>query len=151
MFSRMSKPDLSFDALRRVHDTCLCFNLQRAARAQARRYDRALRPSGLTNGQFSLMMMLMRPHRPTIGTLANELSMDRTTLTALLKPLRRRGFIETSAAADDSRRRELTLTPEGRRVVRAAWPLWQTVQEQTKKIKGAPPLSKFVASLHPFL
>jgi hypothetical protein len=47
-----------------VRDTCLCLHLQRAARAVARRFDTALRPLGITNGQFSLLMSLNRPERP---------------------------------------------------------------------------------------
>jgi DNA-binding MarR family transcriptional regulator len=74
-----------------VRDRCLCLHLQRAARAIARRFDDALRPHGLTNGQFSLLMALNRPHLPCIGEIASLLAMDRTTLTANLKPLERRG------------------------------------------------------------
>lgn len=44
-----------------VRDACLCLHVQRAARALARRFDEALRPVGLTNGQFSLLMALNRP------------------------------------------------------------------------------------------
>jgi len=73
-----------------VRDTCLCLHLQRAARAVARRFDEALRPLGLTSGQFSLLMSLNRPQPPTIGHVAGVLAMDRTTLTANLKPLVRR-------------------------------------------------------------
>jgi len=74
-----------------VRDTCLCLHLQRAARALARRFDDALRPLGLTSGQYSTMMSLNRPEPPSIGSVASLLAMDRTTLTAALKPLQRIG------------------------------------------------------------
>ena len=77
-----------------VRDTCLCLHLQRAARAVARHFDAALRPHGLTNGQFSLLMSLNRPEPPSIGSVAALLAMDRTTLTANLKPLERRGLVK---------------------------------------------------------
>ena len=70
-----------------VRDNCLCLHVQRAARALARRFDDALRPVELTNGQFSLLMSLNRPEPPTIGSVSVLLAMDRTTLTANLKPL----------------------------------------------------------------
>jgi DNA-binding MarR family transcriptional regulator len=81
-----------------VRDTCLCLHVQRAARALARRFDEALRPVGLTNGQFSLLMSLNRPQAPgvpqaTISSVAELLGMDRTSLTAALKPLRRRALV----------------------------------------------------------
>lgn len=108
-----------------VRDTCLCLHLQRAARAVARRFDEALRPLGLTSGQFSLLMSLNRPQPPTIGQVAGVLAMDRTTLTANLKPLARRGFVEIRIDAADRRNRRLALTPSGRSLVAAALPVWR--------------------------
>src|SRR5262252_5922101 len=90
-----------------VRDCCLCLHVQRAARALARRFDHALRPLGLTNGQFSLMMSLNRPEAPTIGSVASLLAMDRTTLTAALKPLQRRSLIRITSDHDDHRARRL--------------------------------------------
>src|SRR5579885_3872887 len=92
-----------------VRDTCLCLHLQRAARAVARRFDAALRPFGLTNGQFSLLMSLNRPEPPGIGSVAALLAMDRTTLTANLKPLVRRGLVAMAADPADRRRTCLSL------------------------------------------
>ncbi|HAU74937.1 MAG TPA: MarR family transcriptional regulator, partial [Agrobacterium sp.] len=75
-----------------VRDSCLCLHAQRAARALARLFDNALKPVGINNGQFSLLMSLNRPEPPPMGPVANLLAMDRTTLTAALKPLERRGL-----------------------------------------------------------
>ncbi len=108
-----------------VRDTCLCLHLQRAARAVARRFDDALRPLGLTNGQFSLLMSLNRPEPPTIGSVAALLAMDRTTLTACLKPLERRGLLRVAVDQADRRSRRLSLTPAGRTLLAAALPLWR--------------------------
>src|SRR3954462_4132472 len=100
----MSKPvDIPFETTLPVRDTCLCLHLQRAARAISRRFDEALRPLGLTNGQFSLMMSLNRPEPPSIGSVATLLAMDRTTLTAALKPLERRGLLVVKADPKDGR------------------------------------------------
>src|SRR5215472_18309406 len=96
-----------------VRDNCLCLHLRRAARQVARQFDAALRPVGLTSGQFSLLMALNRPQPPTIGSLAAGLAMDRTTLTADLKPLVRRGLVEVAVDASDRRTRRLRLTPAG--------------------------------------
>src|SRR5579863_7425366 len=99
-----------------VRDTCLCLHLQRAARAVARHFDEAFRPLGLTSGQFSLLMALNRAEPPTIGRVAALLAMDRTTLTAALKPLERRGLVEITIDAVDRRSRRLVLTAAGRAV-----------------------------------
>lgn len=109
-----------------VRDTCLCLHVQRAARALARLLDEALRPVGLTNGQFSLMMSLNRPEPPPMGPVANLLAMDQTTLTAALKPLQRRGWVNVTPSTKDKRARLLSLTAEGKSVLAAAVPIWQS-------------------------
>jgi len=122
----MSTPDqIPFEATLRVRDTCLCLHLQRAARAVARRFDAALRPLGLTNGQFSLLMSLNRPVAASIGEVAALLAMDRTTLTAALKPLERRGLVTVSVDHADKRGRQLTLTAAGHTLLVAAVPVWE--------------------------
>ena len=117
--------ELPFHITLRVRDTCLCLHLQQAARAVARRFDAALRPLGLTNGQFSLLMSLNRPEAASIGGVSTLLAMDRTTLTANLKPLERRGLVTVSVDDGDKRSRRLTLTPPGRALLIAALPVWE--------------------------
>jgi DNA-binding MarR family transcriptional regulator len=108
-----------------VRDACLCLHLQRAARAVARRFDQAFRPLDLTSGQFSLLMSLNRPQPPSIGDVARLLAMDRTTLTANVKPLERRGLVEIATDNADKRSRRLSLTPAGRELLAAAVPVWR--------------------------
>ncbi|SCM76834.1 Transcriptional regulator, MarR family [uncultured Pleomorphomonas sp.] len=117
----------SFETTLLVRDTCLCLHAQRAARALARRFDVALKPAGITSGQFSLLMSLNRPQPPNVGSVATLLAMDRTTLTANLKPLERRGLVETEADPTDKRARLLRLTPAGRAVLAGAVPIWKAV------------------------
>jgi DNA-binding MarR family transcriptional regulator len=120
-----------------VRDTCLCLHVQRAARALGRRFDAALRPIGLTNGQFSLMMSLNRPEPPGMGEVASLLAMDRTTLTAALKALRRRGLLKVAADPADRRGRRLTLTPKGRRLLASAVPVWKSTHVAVEALLGA--------------
>jgi DNA-binding MarR family transcriptional regulator len=122
----MSKcDDPSFEITLEVRDTCVCLHLHRAARAVARRFDAALRPLGLSSGQFSLLMSLNRPEPASIGNVSALLAMDRTTLTANLKPLERRGLLRVTADDADKRTRRLTLTPAGRALLGAAVPVWR--------------------------
>ena len=113
-----------------VRDHCLCLHAQRAARALARRFDDALRPLALTNGQFSLLMALNRPEPPPMGPVAAVLAMDRTTLTAALKPLERRGLVRIEPDPRDRRGRLLRLTEEGRRLLTQAFPIWKETHEK---------------------
>jgi len=108
-----------------VRDACLCLHVQRAARALARCFDDALRPIGLTNGQFSLMMSLNRPEPPDMAAVASLLGMDRTTLTAALKPLQRRRLLKIAVDPADRRGRIMTLTAKGRSLLASAFPIWK--------------------------
>jgi DNA-binding MarR family transcriptional regulator len=119
-----------------VRDKCLCLHMQRAARVLARHFDEALRRVDLTNGQFSLLMSLNRPEMPSIGSVASLLATDRTTLTAALKPLERRGLIKIVVQADDKRRRLLKLTPDGRKVLARAVPLWRDAHTKAEAVLG---------------
>src|SRR6202140_339426 len=111
----MSNGDaVPFATTSKIRAACLCLHLQRAARAVGRRFDGALRPLGLTNGQFSLMMSLNRPEPPGMAPVASLLVMDRTTLTAALKPLVRRGLVKLKPDPADRRGRLLILTPKGK-------------------------------------
>ena len=122
----MSNPGaVPFETTIRIRDSCLCLHLHRAARAVGRRFDAALRPLGLTNGQFSLLISLNRPEPASIAGVSALLAIDRTTLTANLKPLKRRGLLEVAADADDKRSRRLTLTAPGRELLAAAVPVWE--------------------------
>ena len=120
----------SFASTIEVRDRCLCFRTQRAARLLAQRFDAAFRPLGLTNGQFSLLMSLNRPEAPTIGEVAPFLGMDRTSLTAALKPLERRGLVRMEADARDRRRRRLALTEAGHVLLGAALPIWRAEHDR---------------------
>lgn len=123
-----------FETTEHVRDHCLCLAAQRSARALARRFDEALRPVGLTSGQFSLLMSLNRPNPPSIGSVAALLAMDRTTLTANLKPLERRGLVESTVDPADRRGRLLTLTKAGRTKLLAAVPIWESTHEQVDRL-----------------
>jgi DNA-binding MarR family transcriptional regulator len=115
---------ISSDIARSVAEACLCLHVQRAARALARHFDDVFRPLDLTSGQYSLLMSLNRP-APTMGNTADFLAMDRTTLTAALKPLERRGLVKILADGEDRRVKRLVLTPAGNAVLVKAYALWQ--------------------------
>jgi len=137
-----ANPELPFETTLMVRDRCLCLHVQRAARALARRFDEALRPHGLTNGQFSVLMSLNRPEPPPMGPVAALLAMDRTTLTAALKPLERRGLVLITPDLNDARSRILKLTPKGRKVLTEALPVWKKTHDDIdREMPGIDPES----------
>jgi DNA-binding MarR family transcriptional regulator len=130
---------LPFSVTLEVRDACLCMHVQRAARALARHFDEAFRPLNLTNGQFSLMMALNRPNPAPMGPLADFLAMDRTTLTAALKPLLRRRLVRMLANPRDARARLIVLTPAGKKLLARALPIWRKHHAAIEKGLGGTP------------
>jgi DNA-binding MarR family transcriptional regulator len=124
----MTEPDVQGRVQR-----CVCGNLRMAARLVTQRYDDALRPAGLRIMQFTLLARLHAVDRVTITELAEQASLDRTTLTRNLKPLIERGYVRV-VAGKDQRERLVTVTERGRQALRAALPLWE--QAQTSMTDG---------------
>ncbi|HEY1563046.1 MAG TPA: MarR family winged helix-turn-helix transcriptional regulator [Caulobacteraceae bacterium] len=112
-----------------VRDTCLCLRAQKAARSMARRFDAALRPFRLSSGQFTLLNAINQESPPGMAELAALLGADRTTLTAAVKPLTRRGLVAVVVDAADRRGRRLSLTHEGRTLLEKATPVWRTCHQ----------------------
>jgi DNA-binding MarR family transcriptional regulator len=117
--------EIPLEATLAVRDACLCLHTRRAARALSRRFDDAFRPLGLTNGQFSLMAGLNLPEPRPMQPVARLLGMDRTSLTAMLKPLEARGLVSIDVDPDDARSRRIGLTRRGRQLLARALPIWQ--------------------------
>lgn len=128
---------IPLETVHHVRDTCLCLSMQRGARVLARRFDLALKPTGINNGQFSLLMALNQPQPPGVAQIAGLLGMDRTTMTAALKTLERRGLVNVVPDDKDRRARRIVITKQGTDVLRAALPIWQA--EHDKLGKSLPP------------
>jgi len=120
----------------KIGRACLSLNLKRAARLVSRRYDEALRPLGLTAGQFSIMTVLLDSEAMSITAVAEVLGMDRTTLTRNLRPLRKRHLIESVEDPEDRRSHGIVLTKSGASLLEAAIPLWEKAQKENLKRLG---------------
>jgi DNA-binding MarR family transcriptional regulator len=130
-----------------VREECLCLHVLRAARAVSRRYDEAFRGLGINSWQFTLLTALDRDMPPSIGQLAGDLVMDRTTLTANLKPLQRQGLIDLVVDEDDARSRRISLTDTGRALLFEALPAWRRAQATTGARLGPAELNSLRDSL----
>jgi DNA-binding MarR family transcriptional regulator len=134
MSTRQGHLELPLGTVHEVRNACLCLHVQRAARALARRFDAVLAPLGLTQGQFSLLVSLNQPQPPNVGSVAALLAMDRTTLTANLKPLERRHLVKIAVDKQDKRSRRLVITAAGRALMSKAYPVWQKAHAETERL-----------------
>lgn len=117
----MARPDF-FDVRQ-----CVCAALRRADRIITQLYDAILAPSGLHITQFTLLATLAEASPISINRLATLMGMDRTTLTRDLGVVSKQGWVRIEVG-EDHRRRVVTLTEEGQRVLAQARPLWQQAQ-----------------------
>jgi DNA-binding MarR family transcriptional regulator len=115
---------------------CLCATIRRASRAITQRYDEALRPTGLTITQFTLLQALSLAGDITQGRLGEILAMDSTTLTRTLRVMTRQGWI-SKIYGTDRRERRLHLTRAGKSEFNRAVPNWQKSQESLRKQLGS--------------
>ncbi|CAM3771835.1 MarR family winged helix-turn-helix transcriptional regulator [Litorimonas haliclonae] len=137
-YIEIMRDDLPLSVTHEVRDRCLCLHVQRAARALARRFDEALRPLNLKQGQYSLLVSLNRPGAPRISDVAYLLAMDRTTLTANLKPLQKRGLVVVTKDPEDKRNRRLSLTEDGLDLLTQAVPIWRKTHDDVDKVLARP-------------
>ena len=129
---------------------CACFNLRKAARVVAQVYDQHLQPSGLKNTQLSLLLVTVKFGPLSITALAEQLVMDRTTLTRNLKPLERDGLIKV-VAGEDARTRHVQVTAKGLKKMQKAIPLWEHAQLQVVKELGQTHWHSLLAELQTVL
>ena len=115
---------------------CMCYNLRKTSRAITQFYDNMLEPSGLAITQFSLLVGLSIAENPTITKMANELIIDRTTLTRNLSILQNHGLIKITASGNDKREKNIIITNKSKELLATALPLWEKAQSTVVKKFG---------------
>jgi DNA-binding MarR family transcriptional regulator len=132
----MNTEDLKTALRQEVATRCLCEKARRAARIVSRRYEEALKPSGLRVSQFTMLTAALISEGVTLTELAAEIGLERTTLIRNLKPLERAGIVTVSEEGY-RRARTVTVTDQGRSALAAALPLWRNVHASLQKQLGA--------------
>ena len=85
--------------------------------------DRLLRPLGLTDSQFNVLVLLGFQSKEGAldqSTLGRMLVVNRSNVTGLVDRMERAGRVERAADASDRRVKRVRLTAEGRRLLAAA-------------------------------
>ena len=116
---------------------CLCLASRRAARAITRAFDRALRAHGLRATQFTLLATLRLKGDQTIGELAEFIGADRTTMTRNVALAEDKALVAVRRHEADARARVVTITPQGRETLEAAFVTWREVQTRLTETIGA--------------
>jgi DNA-binding MarR family transcriptional regulator len=117
----------------KITETCVMQHLRKTARGVTQLYEESLKEVGLTAGQFSTLVAVARNDSIALTPLAEELGMDRTTLTRALAPMERNGWVVTATRDGDARVRTVRLTEEGRVLLSEATSRWQAAQDAALK------------------
>jgi DNA-binding MarR family transcriptional regulator len=94
-----------------------------------------LAPVGVRSTQLAVLIALGSSQPLSIGSLAELLSVDTTTLTRSLRPIRKQGLLAISERSA-MRQRFVTLTRKGTRTLTDSMPLWRDVQTRFEKAIG---------------
>jgi len=98
-------------------------------------YNQALRPDGIEITQFTLLMALNLAGEISQGELGELLALDSTTLTRMLRLLKKSGWVRVREG-DDRRQRLLCLTTAGRDKLQQSKPHWKQAQEGLETALG---------------
>ncbi|MCO6177664.1 MarR family winged helix-turn-helix transcriptional regulator [Ciceribacter sp. RN22] len=106
---------------------CLVLNTVSAARSLLRRYDARLKPFGVTVQQFSLLGAIRSHPEEPVASLAQRISLDRTSLTRNLDLLERKGLVRRVPGASGNAR-FCRLTEEGDALLDQLVVAWRDAQ-----------------------
>jgi len=107
--------------------------LYRALTALRRDFTVALADSGVRPVAFNVLVLVGANPGITQARLAGALSLDKGTLTNLIKDFEQRGWVESAVRSDDRRSKGVFLSPEG---VRALLPLKSAVKSHMQGVDG---------------
>ena len=115
---------------------CTAAKVRRLARRVTQIYDDALKPFGLTIGQFGLLSSLSRRNGIGVGVLAERLGSEASTVSRLLRPLEAAGLIAIGPDPDDGRSKAIHLTDAGYETRRRAATGWSAAQADLETALG---------------
>lgn len=113
----------SYEECRAMWGLCLSANLRRTERLVTRHYDAYLEQTGVSAVQLPILGIVAVADEPSFRLLADELELDRSTLSRNLSVLQRGGML-TIGASSGPKPGKIALTTKGRATLRRAHALW---------------------------
>lgn len=114
---------------------CFCLKIRRASADITDYYDRILEPSGVTVGQYSILLNTSKADKGTVKELADMAELDRSTLARNIKPLIIKQLIY-DAKKEGARDSCLKLTEDGKKTLLLAQSLWEDAQNKMRENLG---------------
>ncbi len=127
----------------------ICINLRRISRQVTIEYNEILKPTGLRTTQIAVLAAIGARPQSSLTEIASDLNMDISTLTRAVSILENKGYAVCQSAG--GRKKCVSLTPDGRMVMRKACAFWKDAQAQFKRKVGEEAWQDFHGIFHEYL
>jgi DNA-binding MarR family transcriptional regulator len=114
---------------------CVGVRLRLLNRVVTNLYDDALRPLGLKVTQLHILVVTAKLGVAQPQKVCDLFQLDASTLSRNVERMRARDWLEVVPAAD-ARTQSFRLTPQGRRKLEQAFPVWEQAQQQAEELLG---------------
>lgn len=118
-------------------EQCALFDLHRASRVLTTLYNAHLRETGMTMALFTLLRNIAALSPAGVSQIADAMLMDRTSVTRLIDPLIKSGYLTSEPGLEDRRVRNISITPAGLEALERSRGAWQAAQQELFDIIGA--------------
>jgi DNA-binding MarR family transcriptional regulator len=118
-----------------MNQSCLSLNLRWAARNVTRHYEQALEKASISATQLPIVAAVHAMEMPSLATLAENLDLERSTVSREVKILVRDGLLELTPGRD-GRTKEVHLTRKGVTTLARAIPLWKEAHAELQEMIG---------------
>ena len=126
---------------------CSCNMMRKSARKITQFYESNLREAGIKPTQFTILATLANTGPLQLTQLADNLSLERTSLTRNLNILERNEWINIHPGVDDSSQRVVSLSKNGYKQLDLAVPYWQKAQKSIAKDMGQDTMTELRSTL----
>jgi len=123
------------DLLSTMATDCLGFRVRRLNRIVSAYYDDGLRPFKAKLSQINLLIIVWRFENITPTELSKIAQIDTSTLSRNLERIIARGWIQSTPSAD-GRSYHLSVTTDGKKMLKKIYPAWKEAQKKTEKLLG---------------
>ena len=121
--------------------------LHRAAQCVGEVFDEVIGRKDLTPRQLLILSAVADNHGATQTEIVNHTNIDRSTTSDVIKRLQRNGLLQRRRSKKDARAYAVTLTAEGRRVLRRAEPLSRQIDARVLEVLPAGQRARFTEAL----
>jgi DNA-binding MarR family transcriptional regulator len=118
-----------------VSQACVAGHLRILNRVVTNIYDDAFRPLGLKVSQANILIVIAKLGSARPAEVCERLQLDASTLSRNADRMRAKGWLEI-IPGEDARTQSFRLTPQGKKLLEQAYPLWQDAQRRAAEVLG---------------